>query len=850
MPAPLTGVVVLLATAGAAGDSPARQAALDLVRQARGQEAAAPRAALRTYEQALQAAVAADDRLLAAAIARATGAAHDAAGASQKALATYERGQDLLAGGPAEPPVEKSFQGRAGAPSAPDLFRAPAPDDLGAWLATPSARAELEVALAVDAGNLYLRQSQVAAARKLYGAALSRARAERFAPLEAGVLVNLAWVAVHDGRAADARELLESALRLPAAPDPRGSRRLRLLLGVQLREAGKTAEALAELGRARDLYAAAGDARGRAQVLCDLGLTRLAAGQVAEAAREYERALALNGDEVQDLQIQWQAEAGLARCLRRQGRLADALRHFDTYVATVMRIADGFRTDQGRVSLLDTHASFFDEFVDTALGVALETDRHAVVAEAIARVRDLALPVLQTARLSQRTPTAGRLPADRILPDAARRASMMEQSAPAVSLGTLDVALAAAPPPEVTPPPAVLLEYYVGPQRTAAVVHGPNGVAASAIALGADALEAAVREYRDSLRVDDARKAVVVGEPAGPPPAANTTPERARALARSLFDGLIGPVRAHLPRGVQPLVIVPHRALWNLPFAALESPEGRPLADDERLTYAPSPQSWRVTAGQRRLADHRSVRAWVVGDPAFPAEVEACGRRIGLGPLPGAAREARTIAALLGAARADVFVGAQADRLRLEAWHPEFSVLHLATHGVACPGDPLSSFVALAQVSPAQVELSADGREVRRRDDARRPVALDGPLGDLGTLGIPIPPLLDARTVVTFFNLRADLVTLSACQSGLGRVLGQGTIGFTRAFLAAGARSLLVSLWDVDDAATEALMTAFYEEYLRDGDKARALQRAMQRVRARFPDPRLWAAFTLVGMAE
>jgi CHAT domain-containing protein len=112
------------------------------------------------------------------------------------------------------------------------------------------------------------------------------------------------------------------------------------------------------------------------------------------------------------------------------------------------------------------------------------------------------------------------------------------------------------------------------------------------------------------------------------------------------------------------------------------------------------------------------------------------------------------------------------------------------------------------------------------------------------------PGLLEARTIITHFSLKTDLVTLSACQTGLGQISGEGVIGFTRAFLAAGSRSLLVSLWRVDDRATKELMITFYQEYLRHGNKGLALQIAMRETRKRHPEPKFWAAFTLVGMAE
>ena len=75
-------------------------------------------------------------------------------------------------------------------------------------------------------------------------------------------------------------------------------------------------------------------------------------------------------------------------------------------------------------------------------------------------------------------------------------------------------------------------------------------------------------------------------------------------------------------------------------------------------------------------------------------------------------------------------------------------------------------------------------------------------------------------------------------------------IGFTRAFLAAGSRSLMVSLWRVDDRATKDLMVRFYGHYLEHGNKGLALQGAMAETRKHYPEPKYWAGFTMVGLAE
>jgi CHAT domain-containing protein len=141
----------------------------------------------------------------------------------------------------------------------------------------------------------------------------------------------------------------------------------------------------------------------------------------------------------------------------------------------------------------------------------------------------------------------------------------------------------------------------------------------------------------------------------------------------------------------------------------------------------------------------------------------------------------------------------------------EHNIIHLATHGMAYDDDPLASFIAL---TPGD------------QDDG----------------------LLTAQQVMEM-RLPADLITLSACQTGLGKVAGEGVIGLSRAFLVTGARSVLVSQWSVDDQATSALMQQFYRHYLAQDNKAVALQKAMQAVRTNpaYAEPSKWAPFMLVG---
>lgn len=106
--------------------------------------------------------------------------------------------------------------------------------------------------------------------------------------------------------------------------------------------------------------------------------------------------------------------------------------------------------------------------------------------------------------------------------------------------------------------------------------------------------------------------------------------------------------------------------------------------------------------------------------------------------------------------------------------------------------------------------------------------------------------LLTSREI-TKLKLDAELVVLSACDTGRGLVTGDGVIGLARAFLIAGVPSVVVSLWAIPDAPTALLMEEFYSNILSDMDKAEALRQAMITTKKLYKDPFDWAAFTLVG---
>jgi len=99
-------------------------------------------------------------------------------------------------------------------------------------------------------------------------------------------------------------------------------------------------------------------------------------------------------------------------------------------------------------------------------------------------------------------------------------------------------------------------------------------------------------------------------------------------------------------------------------------------------------------------------------------------------------------------------------------------------------------------------------------------------------------------------KLNAELVVLSACNTGRGTLTGDGVIGLSRALITAGVPTILTSLWSVPDASTAELMAEFYRQLQQNPNKAQALRQAMLITMKKHPDPRDWGAFTLIGEAE
>ncbi len=258
---------------------------------------------------------------------------------------------------------------------------------------------------------------------------------------------------------------------------------------------------------------------------------------------------------------------------------------------------------------------------------------------------------------------------------------------------------------------------------------------------------------------------------------------RAQRHLQSLYDLLLRPIEAKISK--RRLVIVPHRTLHYLPFQALHDGTGY-LVQRHEISYAPS-----ALVLQQCL--HRGQASW--------------NRALLLGvadeQTPRVRDEIKALAPLFPEALVLLDGDATGEALRRQA--PSADVVHLACHGQFRPDNPLFSSLKLG----------------------------DGWL-----------------TVQDAYDLRLpnSLVTLSACETGVSAVApGDELIGLARGFFAAGAPSLVISLWTVDDDATAQLMTGFYEHLRENGSPAAALRHAQLHVMETKPHPFFWSPFVLVG---
>jgi CHAT domain-containing protein/predicted negative regulator of RcsB-dependent stress response len=251
----------------------------------------------------------------------------------------------------------------------------------------------------------------------------------------------------------------------------------------------------------------------------------------------------------------------------------------------------------------------------------------------------------------------------------------------------------------------------------------------------------------------------------------------------SLYDQLIEPLRSLL--NTSHLVVAPHGLLHYLPFHALRI-GNKYLSDLMTISYAPSATVF-SQCQQKSSKEIRSSLIMGIPDKVAP-EIET---------------EVKTIAGIVP--DPSLFVGPGAAASVLRDLGPKVDLIHISTHGQFRRDNPMFSNIQLG----------------------------DGPL-----------------TLYDLYDMQLDsaLVALSGCSTGMNVIApGDELLGLQRGLLYAGASSMLLSLWDVNDRTTSELMAAFFRRLTKVKQAALALQGAMQEIRSRYAHPYFWAPFMLVG---
>ncbi len=293
------------------------------------------------------------------------------------------------------------------------------------------------------------------------------------------------------------------------------------------------------------------------------------------------------------------------------------------------------------------------------------------------------------------------------------------------------------------------------------------------------------------------------------------TQQQTKGLQK-LYQLLIQPIADLLPKDPNARVIfIPQGSLFLVPFPALQDASGKYLIEQHSILTAPSIQVLDFTHQQRQRLGSResgvgSREFLVVGNPSMPKVPPRRGEPPQQLPnLPGAEREAKEIAQLLNT---QAITGTEATKVAILQKMAGARIIHLATQSIVDDVRGIGSVIALA---PSD--------------------------NDNG--------LLTAEEILNL-KLNAELVVLSGCDTGLGKITGDGVIGLSRSFIAAGVPSAIVSLGYVPDEATAFLMTEFYRNLQQQPDKAQALRSAMLTTMKKYPNPLNWGAFTLIGEAE
>jgi CHAT domain-containing protein/Tfp pilus assembly protein PilF len=702
---------------------------------------------------------------------------------------------------------------------------------------------------------------------------------------DAATLNNIGEVYQSLGETQKALEKHNEALQIfRTVGDRRGEAAALKDIGVVYKSLGETQKALEKYNEALPIFRTVGDRSEEAAALNNIGEVYRSLGELQKALDKFNEALSLrrvvgdrNGEAVTLL--------GIGRVEKKGGNLTQARRTIEQAIGIIESARTNIASQELRASYLASRQQFYESYIDVLMQMhkqapAAAFDALALAVSERARARSL-LELLKEARADIRQGVDGSL----LERERSLQQRLNARAAAQVSLlnrkHTPEQADAAAKEIDAIAAEYEELQSQIrarSPRYAALTQPQPLGLTEiQQQALDEDTLllEFALGEKRSYLwlvsqrsidsyelppRAEVEAAARRVYELGAARPKRGTPPDpQFIAQARTLSRILLGPVASRL--GGKRLVIVAPGALSYLPFAALPAPEDkdRPVGDYEPLiakhevVSIPSASVLSVIrremAGRQRAAKSVAVLADPVFESSDPRLASAKnGKSSGETPAAPAADE--ELSGVTRAIRTMNFSDARAGFTRLAFSRQEAeSIIALTPKGTGLKATDFSASRALAisrQLSQYRILHFATHGLL----NSERPELSGLVFSLIDQEGKPQDGFLRLHEIYNL-QLNADLIVLSACETGLGKeIKGEGLIGLTRGFMYSGAPRVVASLWNVDDLATAELIKLFYQRMLKDGMPAGAALRAAQLEMSRqkrWASPYFWAGFVLHG---
>lgn len=288
--------------------------------------------------------------------------------------------------------------------------------------------------------------------------------------------------------------------------------------------------------------------------------------------------------------------------------------------------------------------------------------------------------------------------------------------------------------------------------------------------------------------------------------------------------------------GVKKLYLSLDGLYHQLSINSLKDASGAYLIDKYTISFLGNTKDI-IDVKQNLAAAKKPASAFLIGNPTY-------GKNGVVGQLPGTEAEVNNIKKILNTSQVQntVLIGNTATEAAVKNVKSP-SILHIATHGYF-----------LADLSEVEVNkvLGVDVRAAKQNPLLRSGVLLANCENVFDENYHPTAGtdngILTAYEALSLNLDKTDLVVLSACETGLGSVKqGEGVFGLQRSFLIAGAKSIIMSLWSVSDAATMELMTLFYNNYSKSGNKEQAFAQAQKQLKTKYKEPFYWAAFVMLS---